>query len=103
MLSKMSPPLMLSLHFALYIIAAMAQLCAVHLARDKVLGDVPILAIGWASPKLGNEHLSKWVDKQENLRILRIRVPVDLVSNSESEAASYALLFSIIVASQTYR
>lgn len=70
-----------------YLNAAMAQLCAVHLARDKVLGDVPILGIGWASPKLGNEHLANWVAKQENLRILRLRVPVDTVANSESQAA----------------
>ena len=66
----------------------MAQLCAVHLARDKPLGDVPILGIGWASPKLGNEHLANWVAKQENLRILRLRVPVDTVSNSKFEAAN---------------
>lgn len=62
----------------------MAQLCAVHLARSKVLGDTPILGIGWASPKVGNKHLADWVKKAPNLRILRLRIPVDFVSNSKS-------------------
>lgn len=61
----------------------MAQLCAIHLVRNKVLGDVPVLAIAWASPKIGNECLANWVAEQESLRILRLRVPVDIVSNSK--------------------
>lgn len=61
----------------------MAQLCAIDIAHSKVLGDVPILGLGWAAPKIGNSALSRWVEKQDNLRILRIKVPADLVSNSE--------------------
>ena len=65
--------------------AALAQLCAVQLARSNVLGDIPILGMGWAAPKIGNKYLVDWVEQQQNLRILRIRCPVDLVSNSKSQ------------------
>lgn len=79
----MSPPADAAPAFALYVAAAMAQLCAVHLARSKVLGDFPILGIGWASPKLGNEQLANWVAQAPNVKILRLRAPVDPVSNSK--------------------
>ncbi|CAM9520983.1 unnamed protein product [Ectocarpus sp. 6 AP-2014] len=61
--------------------AAMAQHCAVDLAHSRVLGDVPILGLGWAAPKGGNAALAAWVAKQPNLRILRVRVPIDFVTN----------------------
>lgn len=64
--------------------SAMAQHCAVDLAHSKILGDVPILGIGWAAPKVGNSALAAWVAKQPNLRILRIRVPIDSVANGKS-------------------
>ncbi|CAM9969303.1 unnamed protein product [Hapterophycus canaliculatus] len=59
----------------------MAQVCAIDIAHSKVLGDVPILGLGWAAPKVGNRALSSWVEEQENLRILRVRVPIDSVAN----------------------
>lgn len=62
---------------------AMSQLCAIDIAHSKVLGDVPILGIGWAAPKVGNSALAGWVRERENLRILRIKVPIDSVANSE--------------------
>lgn len=71
----------------------MSQLCAVHLARDKVLGDVPILAIGWASPKLANKCLSEWAEEAPNLRILRLRVPIDFVSNSKLKLVKTPVTF----------
>ncbi|CAN0461842.1 unnamed protein product [Ascophyllum nodosum] len=59
----------------------MAQLCGVHLARSKVLGDVPITVIAWAAPKIGNPYLAKWVENQHpRLRILRISVTDDVVT-----------------------
>lgn len=61
----------------------MAQHCAVDLAHSRVLGDVPILGLGWAAPKGGNAALAAWVAKQPNLRILRVRVPIDFVTNGE--------------------
>lgn len=61
----------------------MAQHCAVDLAHSKILGDTPVLGLAWAAPKIGNSALSAWVEKQPNLRILRVRIPVDSVCNGE--------------------
>ncbi|CAN0259683.1 unnamed protein product [Ectocarpus sp. 4 AP-2014] len=61
--------------------AALCQHCAIDLAHSKVAGDIPILAIGWAAPRVGNVALAEWVDKQPNLRILRIRNPIDRITN----------------------
>ncbi|CAM9125375.1 unnamed protein product [Ectocarpus sp. 8 AP-2014] len=59
--------------------AAMCQLCAIDLAYSKVGGDIPILALAWGAPKVGNKTLATWVTEQPNLRILRISVAVDTV------------------------
>ncbi|CAN0224411.1 unnamed protein product [Ectocarpus sp. 4 AP-2014] len=59
--------------------AAMCQHCAVDLALSKVGGGIPILAIGWGAPKVGNRTLTKWADEQPHLRILRVSVVVDSV------------------------
>ncbi|CAN0281450.1 unnamed protein product [Pylaiella littoralis] len=58
---------------------AMAQHCAVDLTHSKILRDVPILAIAWAAPKIGNGALAAWAGEQPHLRILRIRNPIDSV------------------------
>lgn len=63
--------------------SAMCQHCAVDLAHSKILGDVPILGLAWAAPRIGNSALSDWVKKQPNLRILRITIPIDTVCNCE--------------------
>ena len=61
----------------------MAQLCSVELTYSKALGDIPIVAIAFAPPRIGNKHLAQWVEQQENLRILRVRNPIDQVTNRE--------------------
>ena len=63
----------------------MTQLCAVDLTYSKALGDIPILAIAFAPPRIGNKCLAQWVEKQENLRIIRVRNPIDDVTNCEFE------------------
>lgn len=57
----------------------MAQLSSVDLAHSKVLGDIPILCLAWASPKIGNKCLSDWVNEHPNLSILRISGTTDVV------------------------
>ena len=72
----------------------MAQLCGVHLARSKVLGDVPITVIAWAAPKIGNPYLAKWVENQHpRLRILRISVTDDVVT--KGAISKHARLLSV--------
>lgn len=61
----------------------MSQLCAVDLAHSEILGDVPILGLAWAAPRIGNSALADWVKERANLRILRVRIPIDNVCNSE--------------------
>ena len=59
----------------------MSQLCAVDLAHANVLGEIPILAISWASPKVGNKCLAEWVDKMHpRLRVLRIKGSNDRIT-----------------------
>lgn len=62
----------------------MAQMCAIDLAYSKPLGDVPILCIAWAAPKIGNRRLADWVKAVPHLRILRIVVPLDSVTQGEN-------------------
>lgn len=73
----------------------MCQLCAIDLAYFKVGGDIPILALAWGAPKVGNKTLATWVTEQPNLRILRISVAVDTVihckENCESSFHRYHL------------
>ena len=64
----------------------MTQMCAVDLTYSKALGDIPILALAFAPPRIGNKHLAAWVEKQENLRVLRIRNPEDDVTNRKYTA-----------------
>ena len=59
---------------------AVSQLCAVDLARSNVLGDIPILGIAFAPPKVCNKYLADWVDSMHpKLRVLRVYGPNDLV------------------------
>lgn len=79
--------------------SAMTQLCAVDLTYSNALGDIPILAIAFAPPRIGNKYLAQWVEEQENLRIIRVRNPIDDVTNREfaTHATNKNIFFSLLV------
>ncbi|CAM9447353.1 unnamed protein product [Sphacelaria rigidula] len=61
---------------------AIAQLCAMDLAHHGVSGDVPVTAIAFASPKVGNARFAeRAATLHPKLRVLRLTNPVDSICN----------------------
>lgn len=63
---------------------AMTQMCAIDLVHSGVAGDIPVLGIAWAAPRIGNHALASYVESlHPKLRILRIRNPLDSVASGK--------------------
>lgn len=69
--------------------ASLAVLSAFDLVENGVASDIPVSAIIFGSPKVGNKAFNERLKKHNNLRVLHVRNTIDLITHYPGKLFGY--------------